>query len=66
MVASLKKQGIIYRCSNCMMRQPTPLEPSCPFCGEILSNWESIAIEEFKENEENVRRGDREPHCFQS
>jgi len=62
MVSTLKKVGVIYRCSGCMMRQPSPLQPHCPFCGNLLSNWESVMIKEFKENESDIHREDRESH----
>ena len=58
MISILKKKGDIYRCSGCLMRQPKPLKPNCPFCGDMFSNFESITIEEYKEHEENLRRKD--------
>jgi len=54
-----------YRCSNCMMLQPT-IEPNCWYCGNLFSNFESIAIKEFKENESNLRRQNTDKDRIQS
>jgi len=61
MVSTLVKRNTHYYCSNCMMRQ-LQLNPNCYFCGNSFSNWESVMIEEFKEDEENVRRTDADSH----
>ena len=46
MISSLKKTGQVYRCTNCMFRQPTPLLPNCPYCGNLFSNYEELIIKE--------------------
>lgn len=56
MTSMLKKYGNSYRCSNCMMFQPTPLKPNCPFCGDMFANFESIMIKEYCSNESDLRR----------
>lgn len=59
MVASLMKRNNNYVCSACMMKQQC-LECTCWFCGKLFSNFEEVAIEEFKkENESDIHRTDR-------
>ena len=53
MISTLKKRGDIYYCSNCQMRQ-LKLTPNCFFCGNLFSNYESVAIEKQKE-EYNIK-----------
>ena len=51
MIASLlKRTDGTYYCSNCMMRQMC-LRPTCYFCEYEFSNWASIALKIFKEEE---------------
>ena len=46
MISTLRKNGDVFRCSNCMMRQPHPLKSNCPYCGNMFSNYEDIIINE--------------------
>ena len=57
MVADLIKKNNYYYCSHCRMRQLQP-NPNCYFCGNYFSNWESVLIEEFKEDEKDIRRAE--------
>jgi len=44
-----------YRCNNCFICLEEP-KPICPFCDSILTNYESLMIENFyyeKEGEKN-------------
>lgn len=55
MISTLKQRNNdSYYCSNCMFIQPTPLRPNCPFCGDWFSNYESVIIQQEK-NDIQVR-----------
>jgi len=57
MTALLKRNGPKFYCSNCMMEarpQEGQLPIVCFFCGRIFSNWETIAIEEYKKELEHA------------
>lgn len=52
MVAMLKKVANGgYRCTYCHMKQHEPINATCPFCGNIFSNYEEILIKELKARE---------------
>ena len=58
MTSLLKRNGPKFHCSNCMMEvRPQDggnLPIVCFFCGCIFSNWEEIAIEEYKKELEHA------------
>lgn len=57
MTSLLKHKDTKFYCSNCMMEvrpQEGQLPITCLFCGCIFSNWEEIAIEEYKKELEHA------------
>ena len=44
MIARIERVNGSNRCSNCKMRQKV-IQPSCPFCSCIFSNYEKVLIE---------------------
>ena len=57
MTAMIKRKGAKFYCSNCMMEvcpQEGQLPVVCFFCGKIFSNFEEIAIEEYKKELEHA------------
>ena len=58
MTSLLKRNGPKFHCSNCMMevspQEGEDLPIVCFFCGSVFSNWEEIAIEEYKKELEHA------------
>lgn len=57
MTSLLTRNGLKFHYSNCMMEvrpQEGQLPIACFFCGCIFSNWEEIAIEEYKKELEHT------------
>lgn len=57
MTSLLKRKDMKFYCSNCMMEvrpREGQLPITCFFCGCIFSNWEEIAIEEYKQESEHT------------
>ena len=57
MTALLKRNKSKFYCSNCMMearQEEGQLPIVCGYCGKIFSNWEEIAIEEYKKELEHA------------
>ena len=44
-----------YLCGNCYITLKN-IEPYCPFCGAIFSNYEHILIYKFKDEQSELRR----------
>ena len=51
MVSKILKNNNVYYCSNCRMRVIDLKKENCAFCGNLFSNWETITIENMKEQE---------------
>ena len=57
MTSLLKRNGPKFHCSNCMMEvrpQEGQLPICCGYCSCLFSNWEEIAIEEYKKELEHA------------
>lgn len=57
MTSLLTRNGSKFYCSNCMMEvrpREGQLPICCGFCGYLFSNWEEIAIEEYKKELEHA------------
>lgn len=57
MTSLLKRKDTKFYCSNCMMEvrpQEGQLPVCCGFCSAVFSNWEKIAIEEYKKELEHA------------
>lgn len=63
MVSKLIKDGNIYRCSNCKMRQPENIKSNCIFCGDMFMNETSILIQEYEEQFKNNVGDNNENTC---
>ena len=61
MISILKKTNDgVFRCSNCLMRQPRPLSSNCVYCGNMFSNYEDIIIKEEIEKQAGEVSGKRD------
>lgn len=56
MIAKLIHKNDNWICSNCMMRQPTPLKANCWFCGNWFSNFEEISINNWQDIEKDKNK----------
>ena len=51
MVSKILNSNNKYYCSNCHMRVFDLTRQNCLFCGNYFSNWESLAIKQFEEQQ---------------
>lgn len=47
MIAQYVRRNGKYVCSNCRV-EVREIEPECWFCGALITNFEEVAIENFK------------------
>ncbi len=64
MIARIEKINGSNRCSNCKMWQQY-LNPVCPFCDSVFSNYEEVLIDFWEAEEQANKDFYLDSHFFQ-